>query len=93
MSRKRKMMRRRKITVLIAVLAIMSLMINYAMAGRAESEMLTVIVKSGESVWSIAKNNNPNGKDLRRHVYDIIDTNCIADGVIHVGQELSVPLN
>ncbi len=93
MSRKRRMMRRRRITVSVVLLGMMLLMVNYALAKRIEPEMMTVVVKSGESVWSIAKDNNPNKKDLRRLVYDIIDINGISDGIIHVGQELSVPLN
>ncbi len=93
MSRKRRMMRRRRITVSVVLLGMMLLMVNYALAKRIEPEMMTVVVKSGESVWSIAKDNNPNKKDLRRLVYDIININGISDGIIHVGQELSVPLN
>lgn len=93
MSRKRRMMRRRRITVSVVLLGMMLLMVNYALAKRIEPEMMTVVVKSGESVWSIAKDNNPNKRDLRRLVYDIIDINGISDGIIHVGQELSVPLN
>lgn len=93
MSRKRKMMKRRRLTVALGLIVMMSLMMNYAMAKRAVPEVMTVVVKSGESVWSIARSTNPGGKDLRRHVYEIIDINSIEDGVIYAGQELSVPLN
>lgn len=93
MSKRRKMIRRRKVTVSLSLLMLMSIMMNYAAARRGEPEIATVVVKRGESVWSIAKDNNPNRKNLRKHVYDIIDRNSISDGVIYVGQELDVPLN
>ncbi len=90
--RKRRMMRRRRISVTFMVIMLMSVMINYALANRLEPEIITVVVRGGESVWSIAKENNPENKDIRRLVYEILDINNIKDGTIYAGQELKIPL-
>lgn len=93
MSKKRKMKRRRCVTVTVLFMVIMSAMVNYALAKRSEPERICVVVKSGESVWTIAKNNNPNNMDIRKLVYKIMDENDISDGIIYAGQELSIPVN
>ena len=70
-----------------------STMANFAFAKKSDADFLTVIVKNGESVWTIAKENNPNNMDLRRLVYEIIEENDIENGVIYAGDELVIPLS
>ena len=91
MSRKRRMKRRRTVTVL--VLVIMSFMVSFAFANQEHEETIKVVVNSGESLWEIAGNNNPNKSDIRKLVYEIMEINNLNDGTIHAGQELLIPVN
>lgn len=82
-----------KVMLLITLLMTVSTMANFAFAKKSDADFLTVIVKNGESVWTIAKENNPNNMDLRRLVYEIIEENDIENGVIYAGDELVIPLS
>ena len=79
--------------LLITLLMTVSTMANLAFAKKSEGDYLRVVVTNGDSVWSIAKENNPNDKDVRRLVYEIIDENDIENGVIYAGEELLIPLS
>ncbi len=91
MSRKRRMKRRRTVTVM--VLIIMSFMVSFAFANQEHDETIKVIVNSGESLWEIASENNPNKDDIRKLVYEIIELNDLENGMIYAGQELLIPVN
>lgn len=91
MSKKRTMKRRRTVTIL--VLVIMSFMVNFAFAKQDYKETVEVIVKSGDSLWGIASKNNPGEKDIRKLVYEIIEINDLDGGKIYAGQELLIPVN
>ena len=87
---KRRMKRRRTVTVLILVIILITAMLNLVWA--KEKDTVSVVVKSGDTVWSIAGENNPNGKDLRKLVHEIISENNLSDGMIYAGQELVIPI-
>ncbi len=92
----RKLKRRRFIRSLIMLITLVmavSAISNFAFAKKTEEEFLKVIVSSGDSVWTIAKENNPKDMDLRRLVYEIIEENDIVNGAIYAGQELVIPLS
>lgn len=94
MSKRRRMMKRRRfVTVTVVFILMMTAMVNYAMAKRLEQENISVVVKNGESIWSIARENNPQNKDIRKLVYEIMEANNISDGRIFAGQELIIPIN
>ena len=91
MSRRRIMKRRRTVTVL--VLVIMSFMVSFAFANQEHEETIKIIVNSGETLWEIAGDNNPNKEDLRKLVHEIMELNNLKSGTIYAGQELLVPVN
>ena len=93
MSKRRMMKRRRFVTVSVLVVLMITTMLNLALAKSDAKNSISVIVKSGESVWTIASKNNPNEKDIRKLVYEIIDENDLENGIIYAGQELVIPIN
>ena len=93
MSKSRKMKRRRFVTVSVLVVLMITTMLNLALAKSDAKDNISIIVKSGESVWSIASKNNPNEKDLRKLVYEIIEENNLKNSTIYAGQELIIPIN
>ena len=90
---KRKIMRRRRITVSVLFVLVMTVVISCVAANKAEDEFIKVIVSSGDSVWSIACENNPEDLDVRKLVTKIIKVNNIKDGMIFAGQQLLIPIN
>lgn len=52
----------------------------------------SVRVMSGDTLWSIAAEYKPEGKDLREFVYEIADNNGISDCNIYCGQVITVPV-
>lgn len=91
MIKKRKMKRRRTVTILILGIFTITTMLNFALA--RDKDTVSVIVKSGDSVWTIAGEYNYNNKDLRKLVHEIIEKNNLGDGTIYAGQELIIPIN
>jgi len=87
---KRRMKRRRTVTILSLIVILVTAMLNLVWA--KEKDTVTVVVKSGDTVWSIAGENNPGNKDLRKLVHEIITENDLADGMIYAGQELVIPV-
>jgi len=61
---KRRMKRRRTVTILSLIVILVTAMLNLVWA--KEKDTVTVVVKSGDTVWSIAGENNPGNKDLRK---------------------------
>ena len=89
--KKRAVKRRRTITILTITVIMITAMLNLVWAKGKES--VSVVVRNGDTVWSIAGENNPNNKDLRDLVHEIIKENNLHDGTIYAGQELTIPIN
>lgn len=52
-----------------------------------------VFVQKGDSLWNIAKENNTNGEDVRKMVYEIREVNNIKNEWIKPGDVLKIPRN
>lgn len=57
-----------------------------------EYNVVSVTVESGDTLWSIASEYKPQGKDLREFVYEIAANNGIKDCDILCGQTIFVPI-
>lgn len=49
-------------------------------------------VRSGDSLWDIAADHTPDGKDVRNTIETIKRMNDLSGSVIHPGQLLEIPL-
>lgn len=81
------------ILTLIFVLAFTSIV--FAFTGEKDREAadittVTVVVKSGDTLWSIAKKYYPNS-DIRRKIFEIKQTNNISDHIFP-GQTLELSI-
>jgi LysM repeat protein len=56
-----------------------------------KQEVRYIYVKSGDTLWSIAKSNNPDGQDIRAVILQIIRVNGLEGSVLQVGQKLILP--
>ena len=52
-----------------------------------------IFVKSGDSLWNIAKDFSDSKTDIRELIYEISKANQLADGIIHPGDQLLIPVN
>lgn len=55
-------------------------------------EMISVFVTPGDTLWSIAADNNPGNKDIRKIVNGIKKYNQLRTNTIHAGDELYIPI-
>lgn len=53
-------------------------------------EFKIIRVESGDTLWNIAREQNPNG-DIRKFIYEIEEVNNLRSSTIHTGDELKIP--
>lgn len=81
--------------IFVLILVLLNLIIyiykqNYSRAtAKPVNEEQVYIVKSGDTIWGIAKQNS-NGGDIREYVYQIQKLNNV-DSIIYPGQRLKLP--
>lgn len=100
-SKYRRLMRQRKLrrqrrTAALLLMIIMVFVANVAFSATSQSsekyDVIEVVVEPGDTVWSIAKANMPEGGNLNEYVYEISANNGVKDGNIYAGQVLYVPV-
>lgn len=52
-----------------------------------------VIVKRGDTLWIIAKNNNPHSHDVRKVVYEIMEFNNMKNPNLIPGDIIKIPIS
>jgi LysM repeat protein len=57
----------------------------------SEASMKKVVVATGDTLWGIAKQNAPDGQDIREYVYRLQKVNKLKSSVLHAGQTLILP--
>ncbi|MDN5559392.1 MAG: LysM peptidoglycan-binding domain-containing protein [Ruaniaceae bacterium] len=83
----------RAVATLLALAASIGIGAGLGVALRpAAGEVSTVVVESGQSLWSIAATAAAPGQDVRDVVAEIVSLNGLTDSGIAAGQELSVPI-
>lgn len=64
---------------------------NHAASPRtARQNLVQVVVRPGQSLWSVAESTDPD-QDPRAVIQQIIDLNALASDVVFAGQQLWVP--
>ncbi len=66
-----------------------------AFSGSVENhpEYTYVNIKSGQTLWEIARQHNYNNQDIRKKVFEIKKANNLEDVVLQPGQQIKIPLN
>ena len=58
-----------------------------------EQNVVSVYVKPGDTLWSIASEHNETKKDVRKLIRDIQRLNEMENAVIQVGDEIIIPIS
>lgn len=87
---------RRQRSAFFMVLMIIVVMMAHAAFSKPDNiseeyNVVSVTVEYGDTLWSIAGEYKPDGKDLREFVYEIAANNGIRDCEIVCGQTIFVP--
>ena len=63
---------------------------NYVFAER-QTSAISVFVSEGDTLWTIAAENNPENEDIRTVVHRIKKYNKITSNTIYCGEEIFIP--
>lgn len=78
------------ITITMLLTIIISLLISNAAIGKQESIYQTIVIKNGDSIWSIAQKNN-NYDSMEEYVDKIYKLNKLSDSNVYPGQKILIP--
>lgn len=59
--------------------------------GYQEAKYIEIVVDSGDTVWDLAREFSPKGKDVRKSVYEIGAINNLVSYDIFPGQVIKIP--
>jgi hypothetical protein len=60
--------------------------------GAIEQQYYEMCVKSGDTLWGLAKQYTPNHKDVRKTIYEISQLNHLSTPDIYPGQIIKIPI-
>ena len=78
------------ITIIILVISIILFAISTQ--GRKPIEYRTIIIKKGDTLWSIVKTYQTNEVDPRKLINQIKRINNLENALLHPGQTIKVPI-
>lgn len=58
----------------------------------AAQDGIEIVVTNGDTLWTIASEYKPAGKDLRKFIHEISEINRIENATIFCGQTLTIPV-
>ena len=85
----------RSVSLLLVFFMTLSILafVSLESQGDTEPQFISVYVKAGDTLWSIASQHNHNNLDIRELIYLIKEENQLVSAAIYPGQELQIPIN
>lgn len=71
----------------------LTLVVKNSATGALQTEYKQVVVKRGDTIWKIAKENKSNQSDMEEAIHKIRKVNKLKSPELHPGQMLNVPIN
>lgn len=78
--------------LLILIISLASSFILKGKAMEAPERYLLWTVNEGDTLWSIARDYLPQGRDIREYIYEIKEINQLQTSNIRIGQQLQIPI-
>lgn len=93
--RMRKLKRQRQ-KALLFVIVFVAMVVTFVFNGKTNANekynVTSITVDCGDTLWSIAKEHKPDGKDIREFIHELSEFNQIDNASILAGQTLYIPL-
>lgn len=91
-SASREVYAQRRLTVLLLLVALIAAAwFSFAQPANQATEMVTVTVAQGESLWSLAEQFAPANQDPREWIYEVTEINKLETASLTPGMRLTVP--
>lgn len=86
----------RGIFIILGIIFLLSLIFVKSTLSYTTKEYITIFVKSGDTLWSIASDMQENnsyykGKDIRYIIGDLREINELKNSMVYVNQKLKIP--
>lgn len=91
--RRRKRKNKRLLCCIMAVVIFTSFAVHIRQKQFKVSHYVIREIKSGDTLWSVARDTYGDSVDIRRMIHQITDINGIEGGRIYPGQALSLPIS
>lgn len=95
--RKLRIANKRRFTIFLSIMFVITAMIfsgisklNLAYSSN-DDDYAEMAIISGDTLWEIAKNNNPYNDDIRKIVYEIMKINNMKSAELKVGSVIKIP--
>ncbi|MGF7185947.1 LysM repeat protein [Desulfitispora alkaliphila] len=82
----------KRICIVVIVVSFMLTPVVFALSSEKDSLTKTIVVKQGDTLWNIVREQYPYSKDIRKNIYEVRKLNYI-DQHIYPGQEIIIPVN
>lgn len=83
---------KRRAGVALALAGLAALIwVNVSTSSSAPTELVTVTVSNGESLWTLAEQFAPESQDPRDWIYTVRDINNLETSELYPGMQLTVP--
>jgi hypothetical protein len=79
------------VTIIVVLTIILSAFFANTVYGYKKPSFKVITVKSGDTLWDIAKKYSDN-KDIRKYIYDIKEVNNLNSSFIYEGSRIRVPV-
>lgn len=86
----------RSILIMLGAILMISLLISKSTLSHSEVEYKSILVSSGDTLWTIAAYNQETNdyyknKDIRYIINDIMEINNLENSLLEINQELLIP--
>ena len=78
--------------LILIVISMMNLFTQTLVWGTSKNTYMEVLVKKGDTLWSIAERYNSNNKDIRKFINEIMRENNINSAMLMHGDTLKIPI-
>lgn len=86
----------RSIFLVLAIIAVLSLLLSKATLSHKETTYRTICIETGDTLWNIAKDlqkdNYYKNKDIRFIINDLIKINNLNSKILYENQKINVPV-
>ncbi len=80
------------ISFIAVAILIVFLVGQTSVQGQAKDTHISIYVKQGDTLWSIAQKYNHKNEDLRKLVRNIMIENKMETAMLYQGQEIKIPI-